>query len=179
MEEHMKNKFYLFLSTFFLSLMLSITAFAGSWKKDAVGWWYERDNKTYPASAWEQVDGSWYCFNENGYMLSNQWVGNYYVGSSGVMLTNTVVDGKQLGADGAYKGNSSQKSGAASASSSGNTSAANTQSYDYILNKNTHKFHRPNCSAVSKMKEKNKVSFHGTRDEAISKGYSPCQICKP
>ena len=50
---------------------------------------------------------------------------------------------------------------------------------DYILNTNTKKFHYPTCSSVNDMKEKNKQEFFGTRDEAISNGYSPCGCCKP
>lgn len=50
---------------------------------------------------------------------------------------------------------------------------------DYILNTNTKKFHYPTCSSVNDMKEKNKQEFFGTRDEAISNGYSPCSRCKP
>lgn len=49
----------------------------------------------------------------------------------------------------------------------------------YILNTNTKKFHYPTCSSVNDMKEKNKQEFFGTRDEAISNGYSPCGRCKP
>ena len=50
---------------------------------------------------------------------------------------------------------------------------------DYILNTNTKKFHYPTCSSVNDMKEKNKQEFFGTRDKAISNGYSPCGRCKP
>ena len=50
---------------------------------------------------------------------------------------------------------------------------------DYILNTNTKKFHYPTCSSVNDIKEKNKQEFFGTRDEAISNGYSPCGRCKP
>ncbi|WP_373261870.1 DNA/RNA non-specific endonuclease [Hungatella hathewayi] len=49
----------------------------------------------------------------------------------------------------------------------------------YILNTNSHKFHRENCSSVSKMKSSNKESFTGTRGDLISQGYEPCGICKP
>lgn len=50
---------------------------------------------------------------------------------------------------------------------------------EYILNKNTHKFHYRYCSSVSQMNEKNKIYFTGTRDEAISQGYVPCKKCNP
>ena len=49
---------------------------------------------------------------------------------------------------------------------------------EYILNTNTKKFHYPTCSSVNDMKDKNKQEFFGTRDEAISNGYSPCGRCK-
>ncbi len=49
----------------------------------------------------------------------------------------------------------------------------------YILNTNTKKFHYSWCSSVSRMKDKNKQSFWGTREEAINRGYSPCANCNP
>lgn len=49
----------------------------------------------------------------------------------------------------------------------------------YILNKNTRKFHDPSCKSVDKIKEKNKDSFTGTREEVIRMGYDPCGICHP
>ncbi|MBO4894388.1 MAG: hypothetical protein J5562_05705 [Clostridia bacterium] len=51
--------------------------------------------------------------------------------------------------------------------------------HDYILNTNTKKFHRPGCSSVREMKDKNKQTFHGTRDEVIEYGYEPCGRCRP
>ena len=50
---------------------------------------------------------------------------------------------------------------------------------DYILNTNTKKFHKPSCSSVDQMKESNKQTFTGTRDEVIARGYSPCGRCHP
>lgn len=49
----------------------------------------------------------------------------------------------------------------------------------YILNTNTKKFHYPDCSSVSDMKEKNKQEYTGSRDDLIAEGYSPCGRCKP
>lgn len=49
----------------------------------------------------------------------------------------------------------------------------------YILNTNTHKFHYPSCSSVSRMSDKNKQEFTGTREEVISMGYDPCGNCNP
>ena len=50
---------------------------------------------------------------------------------------------------------------------------------NYIGNANTKKFHYPDCSSVTKMKESNKVPLSGTRDEIISMGFDPCKRCNP
>lgn len=55
----------------------------------------------------------------------------------------------------------------------------NEISSTYILNTNTRKFHRPDCSSVKKIKDKNKAEFTGTREEAIAAGYDPCGNCNP
>ena len=55
----------------------------------------------------------------------------------------------------------------------------NCEAFEYIGNANTKKFHYPNCSAVSQMKEKNKVYLNCTRDEAIQDGFNPCGKCNP
>ena len=56
---------------------------------------------------------------------------------------------------------------------------AEPQSDTYILNTNTKKFHRPDCSSVSQMKDANKREFTGSRYDVIEMGYAPCQRCKP
>ena len=52
-------------------------------------------------------------------------------------------------------------------------------SITYVLNMNTKKFHRPSCSSVFDIKDKNRIDFFGTREEAISNGYVPCKRFKP
>ena len=49
----------------------------------------------------------------------------------------------------------------------------------YILNTNTKKFHAPGCSSIGQIKESNKKTFTGTRDNLISQGYTPCRKCNP
>lgn len=49
----------------------------------------------------------------------------------------------------------------------------------YVLNTNTHKFHDPDCSSVSQMKEKNKRIVTESRDQIIAEGYDPCGRCHP
>ncbi|MFR1834412.1 MAG: transglutaminase domain-containing protein [Lachnospiraceae bacterium] len=74
-----------------------------SWKQDNIGWWYQNADGSYPTNTWKEISGAWYYFEGNGYMAANKWIGNYYVGSNGAMLTNTTTpDGYQVGADGAW-----------------------------------------------------------------------------
>lgn len=51
----------------------------------------------------------------------------------------------------------------------------------YIVNtnKNSLRFHYPDCPSVSQMKESNKWYFTGTREELIEMGYIPCGRCHP
>lgn len=44
-------------------------------------------------AAWEQKDGRWYYYDGQGKMLKDTWVGNYYVGTDGAMMTDTLTPG--------------------------------------------------------------------------------------
>ena len=49
----------------------------------------------------------------------------------------------------------------------------------YVLNTNSKTFHKPDCGSVGKIKDSNKQTFVGTREEAIKNGYSSCKSCNP
>lgn len=49
----------------------------------------------------------------------------------------------------------------------------------YVLNINSMKFHYPDCSAVSEMKEKNKLETRMPREMLLIYGYEPCRVCEP
>ncbi|MBE6605465.1 MAG: hypothetical protein E7635_00285 [Ruminococcaceae bacterium] len=49
----------------------------------------------------------------------------------------------------------------------------------YVLNTNSEKFHKPDCSSVSTMKNENRRDFYGTREEVMAMNYDPCGRCKP
>lgn len=49
----------------------------------------------------------------------------------------------------------------------------------YVLNINTGKFHYPDCSSVTDIKEGNREEFTGSRADLISEGYEPCGRCHP
>lgn len=50
---------------------------------------------------------------------------------------------------------------------------------DYVLNKNTMKFHEPWCASVSNVKPNNREYFSGLRSDVISRGFEPCARCNP
>lgn len=77
-----------------LSVLTSMTAFAGEWKQDATGWWWQNDDGSYPVSTWEWLDG-----NNDGLSES------YYFNEAGYLVTNTTIDGYTVNADGAWTEN--------------------------------------------------------------------------
>ena len=50
---------------------------------------------------------------------------------------------------------------------------------DYVLNTNSKKFHIPGKTCSNRIGENNREEYHGTRNELIANGYSPCGTCKP
>lgn len=49
----------------------------------------------------------------------------------------------------------------------------------YVLNTNTKRFHRPDCSSVPQIKASNRSDYEGDRQSLMEMGYVPCQVCKP
>lgn len=100
-----KSKFLMLVSVvllFVLSLGISATmpdqAYAGTWKKNSVGWWYKNDDGTYPKSTWQEIDDVRYKFNNKGYMQTG-WIKDggkwYYAKKSGALATGWVKSGKK------------------------------------------------------------------------------------
>lgn len=49
----------------------------------------------------------------------------------------------------------------------------------FVVNTNTKKFHKPTCSSVKDIKDKNRLDTDKSCDELIAEGYSPCKKCHP
>lgn len=63
------------------------------WKKNDTGYWYVHSNGSYPKEQFEKIDGTWYYFDESGYMLSDKWKKRpdgawYYFDKSGEMASD-------------------------------------------------------------------------------------------
>lgn len=116
----MKKRLAVIAAAAVMALSMSLTAFAGSWKQDAIGWWWEEDDGSYPVSSWKMIDGIWYYFGTDGYMYANTWgqipfthtydgIQMTYdewfgVDASGAMLTSGTWEGGYLdGTDSYYR----------------------------------------------------------------------------
>ena len=89
----------------FSSIMVS-SAWAGTWKQNNVGWWFDNGNGTYPASTWQWIDGNndgiaeCYYFDRAGYMLANTSTPDgYQVNASGAWVQNGAVQTKNMRAN--------------------------------------------------------------------------------
>ena len=62
----------LIITTIIWFSLFSFFAFASEWKQEADGrWWYQHDDGTYTTNNWELIDGKYYYFDAQGWMLAN------------------------------------------------------------------------------------------------------------
>lgn len=55
----------------------------GKWMKNARGYWFQDSTGWYPKNRWLTINGNSFYFDKSGYRVTNKWVGNWYVGSTG------------------------------------------------------------------------------------------------
>lgn len=123
---HKKHFTFGMVLAILMAILFATPAFAG-WEGGPGHWWWRNSDGSYPhdgaatidgvryvfdsngyvkENAWTQMsNGKWYYSLEGGAIARNQWVGDYYLGSDGYMLVNTVTpDGYNVGADGRWIG---------------------------------------------------------------------------
>ena len=73
MKEHEKMKMITACAAGALTaLSMNTLVFAGQWKENDTGWWYDNGNGTWPSSSWQWIDGNGdgiaecYYFNKDG-----------------------------------------------------------------------------------------------------------------
>ena len=85
----MKRYLFTVLLSFMMAFGSICTSFAGSWRKDTRGWWYQNDDGSYPAGTWQWIDSNGdgtaecYYFYADGYMACNNEIGGYRVNQDG------------------------------------------------------------------------------------------------
>ena len=94
--------------------------------------------------------------------------------SDGTTVTFTVERNADADVFGGIGGNSTQQTDPSPVSDE-----ATDNGRDYVVNKNTKKFHYPSCSSADDIKASNRWDYHGTREELINMGYVPCKRCHP
>ena len=57
--------------------------------------------------------------------------------------------------------------------------AVTAEPQDYVLNKNTRRFHFPDCRSVPEISARNRKDVFSSRDELLAQGFQPCGNCKP
>lgn len=94
----MKRSVNFLIVTAAVMISMSSPAFAGTWKSNQTGWYWEEDDGTYPVSSWQWLDGNQdgisecYYFNEEGYLLTNTTTpDDYQVNADGRWVVNGEV----------------------------------------------------------------------------------------
>lgn len=61
---------------------------SGQWIQDSKGWWYAHYDGSYSTNAWECINGEWYRFDSNGYMVTG-WTRVY---KNGIIWMRMVLE---------------------------------------------------------------------------------------
>ena len=100
----MKRRLAVILAAVALSVVMSVPAYAGTWKYVNDQWKYQRGANKFAYNEWVKDNGNWYYLDKDGYMKTGwleykgQW---YYMDpENGVMQTNRTIDGYQLDSSG-------------------------------------------------------------------------------
>ncbi len=75
-----------------MTIGIGTVSYAGQWQSNSTGWWWQEDDGTWPANGWKEINGKYYYFDSNGYLMTN----------------TTTPDGYQVGVDGAWIPNTKQ-----------------------------------------------------------------------
>ena len=65
--------------------------FEEGWQANSIDKWYQLADGTYPKKTWKFINNNWYYFDDRGYMVHDQWQGNYYLKTDGTMAKNAWI----------------------------------------------------------------------------------------
>lgn len=124
MKKEMTKKAITAACTAILIGMMTITSFAGAWRSDSNGWWWQNDNGSWPMNTWQWLDGDnngvseCYYFDAHGYCLQDtKTPDGYYVNESGAWTENGAVQTRSNN----YNGGSNNKGGSDDGAKADNT----------------------------------------------------------
>lgn len=122
----MRRRIAMTAAAFALCVASSMPVYAGTWKNVNNRWMYQRNAQKYASgewitvdgkcyyigadgymvTGWQQIDGQWYYMDENGEVqygwkeISGKWY--FLAPENGAMVANTTIEGREIGADGAW-----------------------------------------------------------------------------
>lgn len=182
----MKKKLTTLLLAACTSIAMAFTSFAGSWKLDVNGYWYQNNDGSYPVSRWQWIDDNsdgiaeCFYFDENGYVLMNATSPDgYTINPEGEWVVDGVVQTQIVSAsttetESATTSGSTATQTAAAQPQAPQTVQSNTNSTSTVwLSATGSKYHRRNnCGRMNPSKAR-EVSL----SDAIARGYEACSKC--
>jgi hypothetical protein len=71
----------------FSFLALNPIGASAEWRQNQTGWWYA-EGSSY-SIGWKLIDGQYYYFSSNGYMMHDTYIDGYRLGSDGAWVVST------------------------------------------------------------------------------------------
>ncbi len=144
------------------------------WLKDGRTTYYLKSSGAM-ATGWQEIEGEWYYFSGDGSMAKSKWVGNYYLGSDGAMLTNTVTpDGYRVGSNGKWDGKGKVSSTPGGSGSGGSGSGGGSSIFaptDWVVNDITRPVPKPDFGGTVYSVSDSTYSFHITYEDVDSTSF--------
>jgi len=158
------------------TLSTAFTTFAGEWKQDTTGWWYQNDDGSYPVNTWQWIDGDGdgtsenYYFDGNGYCLMNTVTPDgMTVNGTGAWVIDGVLQTQAIPAQSA-----APETPAPASASIENTVSADQHIGSMVwLSATGSKFHKINNCGRMNPKKARQISY----EKAVASGYTPCSKC--
>jgi hypothetical protein len=86
----MKKRFIASLLTALLIVGVTPVGANAEWREDSNGKWYSNGDSWY--TGWHPIDGKFYYFNNNGYMVTNSNIEGVQIGNNGVSIQNDAAN---------------------------------------------------------------------------------------
>jgi glucan-binding YG repeat protein len=84
------------------TMLLAPMTTEAAWQTSNGYWWNTNSSEIGYSIGWENINGQWYYFDNEGWMCTNQWIGDYYVTSDGSMAVNQWIGDYYVGNDGQW-----------------------------------------------------------------------------
>lgn len=124
-------------------------------------------------------DGDGVSFNVYCYNVQPGVVIDYATGDSMLAEDATPLPDVSGSTDSKKGDKAAQSDASQSEKGNGSSADASKGKQDYVLNTNSKKFHKPSCSSVKQMADKNREDVKDTRENILNRGYDPCKRCNP